>query len=207
VAKNSLLKTRKSGSVQAYEPAHFDSGSVVFNRGDQLKSALDKIAKIESDAFDKGYAEGIAAGSQTVQETARRLAAVIMELEQWRDKKSLELVPDLIDLSIGIAKKIIHANIEKDRENIIEVVREALAKLGGREEKITIRVNPGDYDTMLSSLEVLREETRLRDITIEPASAISPGGCFIETPSGEVDARIEEMLKEIRDAIGTAINS
>lgn len=202
-----MLKTRKSGSVQAYEPAHFDSGSVVFNRGDQLKSALDKIAKIESDAFDKGYAEGIAAGSQTVQETARRLAAVIMELEQWRDKKSLELVPDLIDLSIGIAKKIIHANIEKDRENIIEVVREALAKLGGREEKITIRVNPGDYDTMLSSLEVLREETRLRDITIEPASAISPGGCFIETPSGEVDARIEEMLKEIRDAIGTAINS
>jgi flagellar assembly protein FliH len=202
-----LLKTRKGESVKPYEPARFDSGSVVFNKGDQFKTALDKIAKIESDAFDKGRAEGIAAGSQIVQEAARRLDTVIVELEQWRDKKTLELLPDLINLSIGIAKKIIHANIEKDRENIIAVVREALAKLGGREEKITIRVNPDDYDTMLSNIEALREETRLRNITIEPASAISAGGCFIETPSGEVDARIEEMLKEIRDAISTAINS
>ena len=207
MAKNLLPKTRKADSVRSYEPVHFDSGSIVLNRGDQLKSALDKIAKIESDAFNKGFAEGIASGSQTVQERARRLDSVIMELEQHRDKKTLELVPDLIDLSIGIAKKIIRASVEKDRENIIAVDRLALAKLGGREEKITIRVNPDDYDTMLSSLEVLREETRLRDITIEPASSISPGGCFIETPSGEVDARIEEMLKELRDAIGTAINS
>jgi len=38
-----------------------------------------------------------------------------------------------------------------------------------------IRVNPADYDTMISNLEVLREESRLKDITIEPSESVSPG--------------------------------
>jgi flagellar biosynthesis/type III secretory pathway protein FliH len=56
-------------------------------------------------------------------------------------------------------------------------------------------------------MEMLREETRLRDVTVEPATSVSPGGCSIETPSGEVDARIEEQMREIRDAITTALDS
>jgi len=206
VAKNSLLKGRKEVPVSVYEPAEFDSGSLVFNRGGSERSMQNKLATIESGAFDKGYADGMAAGSKTVQDAAKRLDLIIRDLEQLKVRKTLELVPDIIDLSMGIAKKLVRTNIEKDRENIILVVQKALAKLGGREEKIMIRVNPADYDIMLSSLEVLRGDTRLMDITIEPSPSISPGGCFIETPSGEVDARIEEMLKEIRDAIDTASN-
>jgi flagellar biosynthesis/type III secretory pathway protein FliH len=70
-----------------------------------------------------------------------------------------------------------------------------------------IRVNPADYDTMISNIDVLREETRLKDVTVEPSASVSPGGCTIETPSGEVDARIEEQIKEIGDAITTALDS
>jgi flagellar assembly protein FliH len=203
VAKNSSPKSDQDESVQVYEPARFDSGSIVFNRR-RHDTDKEKLAKIEKEAFDKGYAEGIRAGSQTISAVSQRLDAVIRELEGFRDKKTEELVPDLIDLSIAIAKKIIHANIEKNRENVITIAREALSKLGGTEEKILIRVNPDDYDTMLSNLDSLRGETRLMDITIEPSAVITPGGCFIETPSGEVDARIEEMIKEIGDAIATA---
>jgi flagellar biosynthesis/type III secretory pathway protein FliH len=77
----------------------------------------------------------------------------------------------------------------------------------GREEKMLIRVNPADYDTMISNLEVLREESRLKDITIEPSESVSPGGCYIETPTAEVDARIEEQIRELRDAITSALDS
>jgi flagellar biosynthesis/type III secretory pathway protein FliH len=203
VAKNSSPKSGQDESVQVYEPARFDSGSIVFNRRTH-DANKEKLAKIEKEAFDKGYAEGIRAGSQTISAVSQRLDSVIRELESFRAKKTEELVPDIIDLSIAIAKKIIHANIEKNRENVITIAREALSKLGGTEEKILIRVNPDDYDTMLSNLDSLRGETRLMDITIEPSAVITPGGCFIETPSGEVDARIEEMIKEIGDAIATA---
>jgi flagellar assembly protein FliH len=211
VAKNSLLDGSREQTVRSYEPALFDSEQISPERNRKVKPEPDKekdrIAKIGDDAFNKGYADGIAAGSRNVEEAAQRLGAIIGELEKFRDSKTDELLPDLIDLSIAIAKKIVHANIEKDRDNIIAIVREALSKLGGSEEKIMIRVNPDDYDTMLSNIEALRGETRLKDITIEPTDGISPGGCFIESPSGEVDARIEEMLKEISDAIATASHS
>jgi len=212
VAKSSSLNAGPEETVQPYEPVSFDTGGIVSGgkpreKVDHEKIEREKIAKIEKEAFDKGYADGMKAGGQVVHDSARRLDTIITELEHFRSKKTDELIPDIIDLSFAIAKKIIFANIEKDRENIIAVAREALAKLGGTEEKILVRVNPEDYETMLTNLDSLRGETRLMDITIEPSDSITPGGCFIETPSGEVDARVEEMIREIGDAIATASNS
>jgi flagellar biosynthesis/type III secretory pathway protein FliH len=200
VAKNSLLNRKESFEPKPYEPATFDSG--MGGRGREL-SSREKLARIESEAFDKGYASGGAA----VREAAKRIETLVSGLEDLRNKKTMEFLPDIVELAMEIAKKIIQVNIEKDREIIISVVGEAIRKLGGWEEKIVIRVNPADYDTMLSHLDVLKGESRLRNITIEPSASISPGGCYLETTSGEVDARIEEQLKEIRDAIATAINS
>jgi flagellar assembly protein FliH len=207
VAKNSLLKAGMDDSAQPYEPVSFDSGYVAAGRKKKDDTDKEKIARIEKEAFEKGYADGTNAGSQAVRTAAQRLDLIIKELEHFRNKKTDELIPDIIALSMAIAKKIIHANIEKYQENIVSIAREALARLGGTEEKIMIRVNPEDYETMLTNLESLRGETRLMDITVEPSDTITAGGCFIETPSGEVDARIEEMLKEIGDAIATASNS
>jgi flagellar assembly protein FliH len=206
VAKNSS-PSDIGKSAQPYEPARFDSGSVVLNRQTQEKADREKSAKIEKEAFDKGYADGMKAGSQAVRDAAQRLDSVIMELEHFRAKKTDELIPDIIGLSMEIAKKIIYSNIEKDRDNVVAITREALSRLGGVEEKIMIRVNPDDYETMITNLDSLRGETRLMDITIEPSAGITIGGCYIETPSGEVDARIEELIKEIGDAIATASNS
>jgi flagellar assembly protein FliH len=207
VAKNSLLSGKQSEKSKPYEPVKFDSG--IGGYGGRLRelTSKEKLARIEADVFEKGRADGIAAGQQVIRETVKRLEAIIGGLEDFRNKKIIELMPDIVELASDIAKRIIKVSIEKDREIVVSVVRESISKLGGWEEKINVRVNPGDYDIILANLEGLREESRLRDITIEPSASISPGGCYIETQSGEVDARIEEQLKEIRDAIATAIHS
>ncbi len=170
----------------------------------------DELRKSESSGFEKGYAEGLARGikegQKEVRERLGRLESVIRELQGVKERKIEELLPEIVDLSLDIARKIIHRKIEQDREIIVSVVREAIHRLG-REEKMIIRVNPADYDTMISNMEMLREETRLRDVTVEPSTSVSPGGCSIETPSGEVDARIEEQMREMRNAITTALDS
>jgi flagellar assembly protein FliH len=194
------LLNREADKEHLYVPVNYDSGA-------GMLSAKDKLARAEAEAYEKGMAQGMASGQKMISEIAGRLESVIRSLEGFRDKKTAELLPEIIDLSLEIAKKIIQCNIEKDRGIIVSSVRTALAKLGGREDKIFIRVNPADYDIMLSNLDVLKEEFRLRDVTIEPVESVTAGGCFIETPSGDVDARIEEQLKEIRDAIATAIHS
>ncbi|MCL4456271.1 MAG: FliH/SctL family protein [Nitrospirae bacterium] len=55
-------------------------------------------------------------------------------------------------------------------------------------------------------MNLLKEQSGLKNIIIEPQQAISPGGCYIETRIGEIDARIEEQTREISDAVGTATN-
>jgi flagellar assembly protein FliH len=209
VAKNSSADQKNSENVRRYIPARFDKSFSESDRGVEEKRK-DELKKSESAGFEKGYAEGLASGikegQKEISERLGRLESVIRELHGVKERKIEELLPEIVDLSLDIARKIIHRKIEQDREIIVSVVREAIHRLG-REEKMTIRVNPADYDTMISNIAMLKEETRLRDVTIEPSASVSPGGCTIETPSGEVDARIEEQIKEIGDAITTALDS
>ena len=209
MAKNSSADQKNDDNVRRYIPAQFDKSSAEPDRGVE-ENRKDELRKSESEGFEKGYSEGLARGIQEGQKEVRerlgRLESVIRELERVKERKIEELLPEIVDLSLDIARKIIHRKIEQDREIIVSVVREAIHRLG-REETMTIRVNPADYDTMISNIEVLREETRLRDVTVEPSASVSPGGCTIETPSGEVDARVEEQIREIRDAITTALDS
>jgi flagellar assembly protein FliH len=209
VAKNSSADQKNDDNVRRYIPAQFDKSSSGKDRGGEEKRK-DELRKCETEGFEKGYAEGLASGikegQKEISERLGRLESVIRELDGVKERKIEELLPEIVDLSLDIARKIIHRKIEQDREIIVSVVREAIHRLG-REEKMLIRVNPADYDTMISNIDVLREETRLKDVTVEPSASVSPGGCTIETPSGEVDARIEEQIKEIGDAITTALDS
>jgi len=209
VAKNSSADLDKGRPVRSYVPDHLDiSGPELFRTREEKRK--DELRKAESEGYGKGHAEGFShgldAGQKEITDRLARLDSIISEIDRIKERKLQELLPEIVDLSLEIARKIIHRKIEQDREIIVAVVREAVRKLG-REEKMTIRVNPSDYETMISNLEVLREEIRLRDITIEPAESISPGGCYIEALSGDVDARIEEQIKELRDAIATALDS
>jgi flagellar assembly protein FliH len=206
VAKSSSPDKDRNESVARYVPARFDQAG----RPDDSRNKAENLKKSEAEGFDKGFAagfeQGIKGGQAEMAGRLKRLDSLISELEGVKEKNIQDVLPEIVDLSLEIARKIIHKKIEQDRDIIVSVVREAVRKIG-REEKMVIRVNPSDYDTMISNLEVLREESRLRDITIEPSDAVSPGGCYIETPTGEVDARIEEQLREMRDAITTALDS
>jgi len=208
VAKN-LSAEKKASAVTRYVPAAFDQAGSE-NKLDDPKQKAEMLKKIEEQGFEKGFAagfeKGIAAGQEEIIDRLARVDSIILELEKFKEKKLQETLPEIVDLALEIAGRVIHKKIEQDREIIVSVVRDAVRKLG-REEKMVIRVNPLDYDTMISSLEALREEARLRDISIEPADSVSAGGCYIETPTAEVDARVEEQIRELRDAIDTALDS
>jgi len=208
VAKNSSAELGKKGSVRSYVPDSLDmSGPERFLSSEEKRKI--ELRKAESEGFEKGHTEGfshgLAAGQKEISGRLARLDSIISEIDRLKARKLEELLPEIVELSLEISRKIVHRKIEQDREIIISVVSDAVGRLG-REEKMTIRVNPADYETMISNLEVFRAETRLKDITIEPTESITPGGCYIEASSCEVDARIEEQIKEIRDAISAALD-
>ncbi|MCK7505577.1 MAG: FliH/SctL family protein [Desulfobacterales bacterium] len=112
-----------------------------------------------------------------------------------------------MDLALQVASGVIHREIDQDRNIVLNTAQEALKKLGDNEDSIVIRLNPVDYDVMISNMDFLKEMSGAKTITIEPVNAISPGGCYIETPTGEIDARIGEQMKEMEDALRTAADS
>ncbi|MCL4493004.1 MAG: FliH/SctL family protein [Nitrospirae bacterium] len=166
-----------------------------------------KIKELELQGYEKGraagYAKGIADGGKEAAAKLERIGHIISGLENYKEKKTSELLPAIIELSLDIAKKIVHKEIELDKNIIMFIAKDAVKKVSEKEESITIKVNPLDYEVMISNTGLLKEQSGMKNISIEPMATISPGGCYIETRTGEVDARIEEQLKEIQDAIST----
>jgi len=197
-------------SVRLYEPVRFEEGRDKAASGKGLKKG-EGSGELEKEGYEKGYAEGYDKGVKDGEkETAaklKRLEGIIKEIEGYKEKKVNELLPQFIDLSMEIAKKIVHKEIELDKDVITHIARDAVKRIEESVEEVIIKVSPADYEVMRAYLNELKEQSGLKNIVIEPQQAISPGGCYIEMRTGEIDARIEEQIKEIGDAVGTATNS
>jgi len=210
VGKKSSFKS--DNTVRLYTPVQFEEKDKISACDRVQKISEDdihaRIKTIESEGYEKGYAEGyekgIKNGENEVSEKLKRLESIIREIENYREKKINELMPDIIGLSMEIAKKVIHKEVELDKNIVLYIVNDAIKRIGERQEEITIKVHPLDYKIMASNIDVLKEQTGLKSISLETTLSISPGGCYIETNAGEIDARIEEQIKEVDNAISTA---
>jgi flagellar assembly protein FliH len=100
----------------------------------------------------------------------------------------------VMQLALSVAKVILRREVSVDREIVLGQVREALRHLVGV-ERVKMRVNPCDEEALrLHRAEVFSVSDALRDMVIEADEKIGPGGCIIESDSGNVDARIEAQL-------------
>jgi flagellar assembly protein FliH len=169
-------------------------------------TALRQEARLKGheEGHAEGFDRGLTEGKNEIRASVKRLEEIILSLVQFRENKLVELFPQIIELSLEIAKKIVHKEIDLDRDLILAVAQDAIQKVGEKEEDVVIKVNPLDYEVMIPHIDLLKEQSGLKNISIEPSAAISPGGCYIETPTGEVDARLEEQMKEVEDVISTA---
>lgn len=198
-------------SVQPYSPVQFEEDASLKEAHKKEIKEEDIHARVkasENEGYEKGYAAGYDKGVKDGEkETAlklKRLEGIIKELEGYKEKKTNELLPWIIDLSLEIAKRVIHKEVELDKNIVMYIAQDAIKKVEESEESIVIKVNPLDYEVIVANINLLKEQSGLKNISVEPQSTISPGGCYIEMQTGEIDSRIEEQMKEIHDAINTA---
>lgn len=209
--KKMLLSNKDFDPVQPYKPVQFEDNisDVKIIKEETEKDIQAKLEALEQ----KGYLEGYAAGHEKgikdaeaeIAEKLRRLQGVIKELDGYKEKKTKEWLPQIIDLALEISKKIIRKEVELDEMAVLRIARDAMKKIEGSREDIIIRVSHQDYDVMVTGIAFLKEQQEVKDISVEPSSSISPGGVYIITPTVEIDAGIEEQIKEIQDGISTAI--
>jgi len=175
------------------------------------------LAAQQEEGFRKGYHEGYQEGFGKGVEQGREHAISQMAsdiettLQSWqealnyfhsaREKLQQEAKHDVLKLAINMAEKIIYRITELD-PTIIEAQLEETLHLLATKTTVKINVNPNDLETAQAILPSLLERTEHCDeLALIADATIHPGGCFIHTETGDIDAQIETQVKRIVETL------
>jgi len=198
--------TRDSGSSAGQKWPDFNAIPVVAPMKDPelpepSKPAVD-LAHLEKTAYENGFLQGEKAGmeiaGQKTEAIMRRYADSILELGKLRSFLYAQVEREVVKLAVEVAKKIVHREIQVDKDIIQTLVRVALSHVAEK-SAVTVHLSPADYSYLLEQRAEL-SQSEGRDISLLADKSIERGGCLIQTECGDIDARIEEKFKEVEHA-------
>jgi flagellar assembly protein FliH len=177
-------------------------GAAVASDGQAERDAR-RIAELEQqierrtrDARDAGYREGEAASraqsAAALQPMLERLARTIQEMAGLRPQIMRDAAAELVDLSLAIARRILHRELSVDLAALEGLIAGTLQKLPGQEIS-RIRIHP---ELEPGIRQALAREGR-SGVPLLADGTMERGAIVIETERGKLDASIETQLAEI----------
>jgi flagellar assembly protein FliH len=158
-------------------------------------------SQIEKAAYENGFRQGEKAGLEIAERKTeammRRYADTILEIGRLKPALYAQAERDVVKLALEVAKKVVHREVQIDREIIQTLVRVALSHVAVK-SAVTIHLHPADYSFMLEQRAALmRPGESEREMVLLADKSIERGGCLIETECGDIDGRIEEEFREV----------
>ncbi len=208
--KKQLLKDAEETANKIIASANARAAELLENEKIQIDAWWDEKrsedAQIIEEAKQKGYQEGYESGkAEAEQAMEQKYSDTILEAKQLLEESyeiKNQLIQEanwkIIELSLSIAEKIVHKELEKDSELIQTMVKQALQHTK-EYKKISIHVGP----TYFSVLQQAREELMVElsgqvELVIFPDPSIKNGGCIIKTSYGTLDAKVDTQLEELK---------
>lgn len=160
-----------------------------------------QLAELEREAFAKGFAQGEKAGqeaaSQRAEAMVRRLTETLQELTQLRAQMIHQTERQMVELSLAVARRVVHREVSLDADLLIAMARVALERLGDAAQ-ITVRLNPEDHQLAGAGR---TSELTASNVSVVPDGRIPRGGCRVESEMGILDAGIDAQIQEIAQAL------
>lgn len=155
--------------------------------------------------YQNGYREGIIKADEDVRSEYAAMTAeastVLENAHRVKEEIIREAEPFLIELSTGIAEKILVRELTMHPEQVMELTKAVLMR---KREKglVTLCVAPRHFAYFHDA----RHELQLvidsqAELQILPDASVPDYGCVMRTEFGSVDARIDTQLKEIKQAL------
>ncbi len=177
-----------------------DSGSAV--SVDVGRTTGRRSEELEREAYEKGFEVGEKAGLEMGRQKAAvqldRLEKIISEFQVLRQQVVSEIEPQIMDLAMTIARRILTEELSVRPELVVAMTKEALRRVE-KNGTITIRMNPSLHDLFTRVKPQLLELHP--DIVFEPDPAVSVSGAVIIAQKEEVLTDIDLQLKNVRDSI------
>jgi len=167
-----------------------------------------KLSDEKEKEYKKGLVEGRLQGKNEGYAEAKKVidnfSSLIKDAIKQREVLYNEAGREIPELIIQIAKKITFGAVQIDPNVTIEMVYGTIKKLVDR-SKIKVKVHPEHLQLVEQQISRFKGESGgIKEITIEADSRVRFGGCFIETPTGNFDARLDSQFEIIAEALKEA---
>ncbi len=178
-----------------------------------LQQARTEADQIRQQAQQEGYQAGYEAGYQEGRQHAQaqleaqyqqhltqlrdEVQRFLLQLQAQFDEYLRLLEPQMLALTLQIARKVIRDELHQHPEHVLTLIRETLRRVQGF-GPIRIRVSPLDLELVRQKrMNLLTVIDSLEGLEIVEDRRVEPGSCLIETTQGTYDARIQTQLDEI----------
>ncbi|MEJ5250254.1 MAG: type III secretion system stator protein SctL [Chthonomonadetes bacterium] len=174
-----------------------------------LAEAHRQAEQMRQDAVRKGYADGLQIGREEgLREYQQAIDALRQEVQKLvdallaeRQRLWEEMEPQILDMVLDIARKVLREEIQARREATLSIIKHALRRVADTEH-VRIRVHPDD-------LQIAREHREdflavcdgVKQIEIVDDQRVGGGGCIIETPSGTIDASLRTQMQSVEKVL------
>lgn len=167
----------------------------------QASAALDaaraEAVAIRKSARQEGLAEGRAAAAVDAALVAERLQGLLESLSAYKPSLYTEAHQQVVELTLALVHKILGPLAAATTDAVVQVVERALQLLSDREQ-LTIRVHPDDLKTLIDAKpQLLGSVDGIQRLTVLEDPSVKPGGCLVQTPTTEIDARLDTQLQEL----------
>jgi flagellar assembly protein FliH len=188
-----------------------DDGSVIDEYGekqtqlseqDRRNLEIEKhVKKVNEDFYKKGLSDGIEFQKKEALPALNAVATMTKMIPLIKKETIEKKEEQIVMLAIAIAEKIINQEVATRKEIILGVLKGALKNIA-ETDGMKIRINPQDFRYMMEiKKDFIQSFDGIRNVVFEEDASIKRGGAIVETMFGEVDARLESQLQEIKAAM------
>lgn len=165
------------------------------------------IKKAEENAYEKAFGEGERAGYAAGEERAMALFAQLEDIIKafvfLRENLMKELEPQVVELAVSIARKIMLDEVITNPDRIVHMAKEALMRIE-RTGQVTIKINQSLYDLFIQHKPDLLSIHP--DIVFDIDPSASRYGSVVMGPAEDVvtdlDEQLKSLIKDMRDGLG-----
>ncbi len=163
-----------------------------------ISRAQEEADQIKESAAKEGYRAGLEEARNDILD----LRDSIQDFISAKKEVFEYIAPDILEISVDIARKIIKKELEQDPQAIINMILEVMESFTKDETKITIKVNPMQADLVREELpKALSAKGTEARITITADDSVETGGCVFLTSNGIIDAGLDTQLEILKEAL------
>lgn len=204
-------------SEELAAPVEKSEAEVLLERASEKAAIILNTAQSEAQGFfEQAAADGYHAGieqakleaEQHSQEISAQLAQLIERLDTAiirAEQDRLDLLdsaePAVVELVLESVRKVVKHEVKTDPSVVARNIKSCLRRIKDVHD-VSIRVNPAELESVKSVRdELISCSECVHSVILTDDRRVGPGGCIVESASGDFDATIETQLERITSKI------